>query len=272
VTPVVQTIRWAPWIYGSSGPALDDPAETYHEASKAYPCTAGRDTRGLYLLESRAELQHSVVRAVRRSPQLPAVDLPEAARLTLPLGEAMRRRVSRREFADEALELSELATILQAGYGVTHAVDGGQPLRSVPSGGALYPLEVYVAARKVAGLEPGLYHFDPLRSALERLRSGLSADELEPLSAYPELLQPAAAVLLVTALFWRTRFKYALRGYRFTLLEAGHLGQNVLLAAAALELAAVPVGGVYDKRVEDFLGVDGVNESLVYTFSVGRPA
>jgi SagB-type dehydrogenase family enzyme len=271
----VQTIGSTSWIYGPAGPAIDDPAELYHEASKIYPSTAARDTRGLRLLEARRELQHSVGRSVRRFPQLPAVHVPEPAPLRLELGAAIRGRASRRRFADGPIAFAELSALLQAAYGVTHAVEAdeagrGLPLRSVPSGGALYPLELYVAATRVAQLESGLYHYDPLRSVLERARTGLTEAELEPLSPYPELVAPTAAVLFVTALFWRTRFKYALRGYRFALLEAGHLGQNVLLAATALDLAAVPVGGVYDRRVEDFLAVDGVDESLVYALSVGR--
>jgi SagB-type dehydrogenase family enzyme len=271
---VLQTIRWAPWIYGRRGPALDDLAEAYHEASKAYPSFAGRDSRGLRLLESREEMQHTTVRAVKRFPQRQAVPLPGAAPLTWPLGDALRRRVTRRFFADAPIAFGELAALLQAGYGVTHRTEleggrRGQPLRSVPSGGALYPLELYVAAPAVEGLAPGLYHFDPLRSVLELLVSGVR-ERLGPLSAYPELLEPAAAVIFVTGVFWRSRFKYALRGYRFALLEAGHVGQNVLLAATALDLAVVPVGGVYDRRVEEFLGVNGVDESLVYTLSVGR--
>ncbi len=219
-------------------------------------------------------MQHSAARSVRRFPQFPAVPLPAPAELGISLGAAILRRASSRAFVARPLDLSELAALLQAAYGVTHSGDdvgghGGQPLRSVPSGGALYPLEVYVAALRVGGLRPGLYHFDPLASVLERLPRPADAAMLEPLSAYPELLAPAGAVLFVTAVFWRTRFKYALRGYRFALLEAGHLGQNLLLAAAALELAAVPVGGVYDRRVEDYLGADGVDESLVYALSFG---
>jgi SagB-type dehydrogenase family enzyme len=70
-------------------------------------------------------------------------------------------------------------------------------------------------------------------------------------------------------MFWRTRFKYGLRGYRFALLEAGHLMQNVLLAAAALDLAAVPVGGFFDSRLERLLSIDGVNESALYCASIG---
>jgi SagB-type dehydrogenase family enzyme len=79
-------------------------------------------------------------------------------------------------------------------------------------------------------------------------------------------------VFFVTAMFWRARFKYGLRGYRFALLEAGHVGQNFLLAATARDLAAVPVGGFFDRRVDELLGVDGVDESAVYAISVAREA
>jgi len=116
-----------------------------------------------------------------------------------------------------------------------------------------------------------VYHYDPPRHGLCRL-AGFSTEELERLSPFPELLVPAGLVLFVTAVFWRSRFKYGLRGYRFSLLEAGHVGQNALLDAWSLGLAAVPVGGVYDGRVEELHGVNGVDESLVYVLSVGRRA
>lgn len=273
--PRLQTATLRRWIHGSSsGPALDDPAEAYHEASKIYPSCAARDTAGVRLLEATPQLQLSAVRAVKRHGSRPALALPPPALPPRTLVDAIASRRSGRTFAPEALSLSELASLLYAAYGVTHLArlpDGkrGQPLRSVPSGGALYPLELYVLAQRVATLERGLYHFDPLRHVLERLPLD-AAHAPADLGAYPELLEPAAALVLVTAMFWRTRFKYALRGYRFALLEAGHVGQNFLLAAAVLGLAAVPVGGVYDCRVEELLGLDGVDESLVYVLSVGR--
>jgi SagB-type dehydrogenase family enzyme len=74
----------------------------------------------------------------------------------------------------------------------------------------------------------------------------------------------------VAAVFGRTRFKYGLRGYRFALLEAGHVAQNVVLTATALGLAAVPLGGFYDRPTDEFLGLDGVNESTLYTIALGR--
>lgn len=271
-----QTAALSSWIYHDpDGPPLDDPAELYHEASKIYPSFAGRDTSGVRLLESTPQLQQSAARGVKRHPQLPAVGLPVAALPDVSLADAVRRRESLRAFAHEPLALSDLATVLHTAYGVTHATRlpggrRGQPLRAVPSGGALYPLELYVLAERVESLDRGLYHYDPWRHALECLP--VRADHaVADLTAYPELLEPAAALLVVTAVFWRTRFKYALRGYRFALLEAGHVGQNVALASAALELAALPVGGVYDRRLEEVLGVDGVNESVVYLFALGRP-
>jgi SagB-type dehydrogenase family enzyme len=166
--------------------------------------------------------------------------------------------------------------VLEAAYGVTHALeseDGRQalPLRAVPSGGALYPLELYVAALHVDGLGPGLYHFDPLRPSLAVVGDSVTAGDVAALSTYPEIVGACAAVIFVAAVFGRTRFKYGVRGYRFALLEAGHVGQNVLLAATALGLGAVPLGGYYDRLTDQFLGLDGVNESTLYTIAVGRP-
>ena len=270
----LQTAKLSAWVYGSAeGPPLDDPAEHYHEASKIYPSFAGRDTSGIRRLESTPQLQQSAVRAVKRHAHRPALVLPPPELPELSFTTVVYRRRSGRSFAPTELGLRDLATVLHTAYGVTHLsrlADGrrGQPLRAIPSGGALYPLDLYVLARRVSAAASGLYHYDPLRHVLERLPLRTDTDAAG-LTAYPELIEPAAAVVLVTAMFWRTRFKYALRGYRFALLEAGHLGQNLMLAASALGLAVVPVGGVYDRRIEDLLGVDGVNESLVYVFSLG---
>jgi len=164
----------------------------------------------------------------------------------------------------------DLAGLLEFAYGVTHALEEHTlPLRAVPSGGALYPLELYVAALRIEGLEPGLYHFDPLAPALAVVHDSLGADDVSPLSTYPEIVAGSAAVLFIAAVFGRTRFKYGMRGYRFALLEAGHVAQNVLLTATAFGLGAVPLGGYYDRLTDEFLGLDGVNESTLYTVAVG---
>jgi SagB-type dehydrogenase family enzyme len=253
-------------VYGPTGPVVDDLAETYHEASKAYPSTLARQSPGLPLLEASAELRWVAARSVKRYAHRARLELPVPARLSGCLADALARRRSTRSFSAEPVSLSELATLLHAAYGITQGEE--QSLRTAPSGGALYPLELYTALAQVAGVPEGLYHYDPLRHVLEELELGEL--DLREAMVYPELLE-APVLVFATAMFWRTRFKYGLRGYRFALIEAGHVMQNLLLACSALRLAAVPIGGFFDRRLEARLGVDGVNESVVYGAALGRP-
>jgi SagB-type dehydrogenase family enzyme len=269
----IPTVADASSVYGEEGVPLDDPAETYHEASKLYPSTVARQVAGSIRLTTSSELQASARRAVRRNRNCRTLGLPRPRLPDVTLAAALLARRSERSFGPGDVTLAELATVLHAGYGVTRpaTADDPQPLRAVPSGGALYPLEVYALLARVQGAEPGLYHFDPVRHVLEVRTAASPFEALREASIYPEIVAGCAATLLVTGVFWRSRFKYGLRGYRFVLLEAGHLAQNVLLVCAALELAAVPLGGFYDRSVDRVLGADGVNESILYAVCLGRP-
>ncbi len=262
-----QTVLPGAWVYGEEPLGTDDPTELFHEASRLYPNVVDGWAVGASLLARSPELRASARRAVRRRTGLPAVRLPEPVPLSESLDRLVGARRSTREYTSAPLGLAQLATLLQTSYGVTGAL-GRQPLRAVPSGGALYPLELYVAVQRVEQLDRALYHFDPLRDVLEHVRP-LSGDELEGLTPYDELLAPSAAVTMISAVFWRSRFKYGQRAYRFALLEAGHVAQSFLLAAAALGVAACPVGGFYDRRVDAFLGIDGLYEASVYLLPVG---
>lgn len=269
-----QTARWVELLYGCE-PNVDDPAETYHEASKISPSQIARQVGGAQRLDASRDLQLSSTRAVKRFGGR-LISLAPAETLTMTLSQAIDRRISRRAFGDQPLAGGALSALLGAGYGVTHVLESEAgapvlPLRAVPSGGALYPLELFVAALRVEGLAAGLYHFDPLRPGLETLRSGIDADEVAALSTYPEIVSRCAALIVIAAVFGRSRFKYGLRAYRFALLEAGHVAQNVVLAATALDLGAVPIGGFYDRPSDRFLGLDGVNEATLYTIAVGAP-
>lgn len=261
--------RLASVVYAEP-PDLDDPAELYHEASKLVPATAARQLAGAVRLAASPELRRAVTLASHRHPELPLLPLPEPAPLAAPLGSTIAARRSAREFGGEPLGGATLAALLDAAYGITGSLadeDGWeQPLRAAPSGGALYPLDLYVAARRVDGLSPGLYRFEPLERGLEPLGPAAGLAEA---TAYPELASAAAATVVVSATFWRSRFKYGLRAYRFALLEAGHAAQNLLLAATALGLAAVPLGGFYDHRVDEVLGLDGVDRAALYLVCVG---
>jgi SagB-type dehydrogenase family enzyme len=133
----------------------------------------------------------------------------------------------------------------------------------------LYPVETYVFAFAVSELATGLYHYVPLDGVLEQLRllpgSGVANAFLPPgLSA----ARPPLMVAL-SAVFERTQLKYLERGYRFTLLEAGHMAQNLLLLATALCLNAVPVGGFWDEPFNETLGFDPAREAVIYAVLFG---
>jgi SagB-type dehydrogenase family enzyme len=204
--------------------------------------------------------------ADRRKLALPEQDEPS----TVTLDDVLLRRVSARGFGPGAVALPDLGSVLRRMQGVTRDNadnDFPRPFRAAPSGGALYPLELYVWARDVSGLEPGLYHYDPREHELDVL----GPVELTTAFVQQELVGDAAAALLVSAVFFRSVFKYAERGYRFVLIEAGHVVQNGLLAAAGRRLAGVPIGGYFDRDLDRALGLDGLNESVVYAMLLGCP-
>lgn len=202
---------------------------------------------------------------------LPA-DFPPAAR---GLDDVLTTRRSARAFGSRPVSLAELAKVLHMSYGVTRDDDGSgaaRPLRISPSAGALYPLELFLYAARVDGLTAGLYHFDAENGDLDALALAPHADRPAGLVVQPDLADSAAATLFVAAVFFRSTFKYGDRGYRFVLLEAGHLVQNAILTAAALGLEAASIGGYFDRDVDRYLGFDGLNQSVVYLLHIGHQA
>jgi SagB-type dehydrogenase family enzyme len=209
--------------------------------------------------------------------QYPVVPLPaERLSLALPLGEVLTRRASARNYGPYSLRLTELATILHFAYGITRSNEGTgfpRPFRAVPSGGALYPLEIYFHSASLEQERPGLYHYNPLRNELRLLREGDCSTAIARglVSFQSQLAIDACAVLFLTAIFERSTFKYGARGYRFVLLEAGHVAQNINLVAAALGLGCVNIGGYYDRQIDEFLDLDSVTHSTVYMVALGKP-
>ena len=266
---LIPTVRLAA-VTGAQDVTASDPTEDYHEASRMYPGVIDPAVLGAARLERSLAMRVSATRSVKRHQHRPFVALPDAELGVTTLATALAARRSIRTFGTRQLRLEELSAVLAAGYGVSAAVDGTpQSLRTAPSGGALYPLELYVACQRVEGLDLALYHYDPLRHGLELLRPLTTGEALEQLSPYHELLATSAAFVAITAMLWRSRFKYGARAYRFTLIEAGHAAQSILLAVAALGLAAVPIGGFYDRQVDAWLGVDDLYEPSLYLIPIG---
>jgi SagB-type dehydrogenase family enzyme len=211
----------------------------------------------------------------------PAKRYPGAARVALaadaagasrPLAEVVRGFAPARGFAPRELPLAVLARLLHLTNGVTGALrtDGGSlPLRSAPSAGALYAGEVYVAAERIAGLEAGLYHFAVLERALVRLREGPVLAELARALEEPERVRGAAFAVLLTNVFARYTVRYANRGYRYALVDSGHIAENLRLAAAAEGLGEVGFSRFEDGRLDALVGADGRAEAVCFVSAVG---
>jgi SagB-type dehydrogenase family enzyme len=270
MTPTSPTAEFASLVYGSRGVSMDDPAETLHEASRLYPNVAPGRVNSMLALARNPELQETVARSSRTHGHRPVVELPQRPLPDAGLVELLQRRRSSLGPGRLTLRLDDLATILGASYRSTPR-EGEGPRRPVPSAGALYPLEVYVIVLAVERIEPSVLHYDPFRHRLSRL-DALGPDSARRAVVDGGLVDRAAAILVVTSLFWRSRFKYGARGYRFALLEAGHLVQNAILAAAALDLPALPLGGFFDRRLDALVRADGIEESSVYALLLGGRA
>lgn len=269
---LIDTSNLVDVVYRTGVPDLLDPAEEYFEASKLGPSSVMWDLPGVAALERSVELRAMTARGARRYGSAPAVPLPEPAPLHADLAGTLSARRSADTFGGGRVDLAVLTSLLVRSYGLNGQV-GSHPLRPTPSGGALYPLDVFLFTRHVAGLAPGhRYHFDPFRTALADLGPvdlAAADDAIGATTPAPG----ASAVLLVSASFWRSRFKYGQRALRFALLEAGHLVQNILLLATGHGLAARPMGGFFDDGLTRLLpDHNGVDDAPIYAVLLGTNA
>ena len=198
---------------------------------------------------------------------LPAPQMPELA-----LADALQRRSSCRWFSGASIEAAQLGTLLHAAYGVLATVELGGEFceRPVPSGGGLYPLEIYVITQNVEGLGGGVHHYVPLGHLLETVRPDPLPSLLtaEMFLGQPYLVD-AAALIVITATVERSLWKYEDRGYRYILIEAGHVAQNINLCAEGLGLASLNLGGFLDEELSRLLKLDEDREIALYGVAVG---
>lgn len=181
---------------------------------------------------------------------------------------AMGLRRSRRNFSYDPMRREDLAQLLWAAAGITGDASG-LPLRTAPSAGGLYPIETYVAVNRVHGMESGIYHFFPPGNSLELLRRGDYSKAVAHAALDQKMAATAAVVFIWTAVVERCTWKYRQRAYRYIYLDAGHIGQNVALAAEGLGLGCCAVGALYDEEVNELVSADGEEETVVYMTCVG---
>jgi SagB-type dehydrogenase family enzyme len=191
----------------------------------------------------------------------------EKSALKISLVEALGKRKSSRDFksAEHFVTLDDLAYILKQSVRVKSAEDQNSG-RHYPSPGGLYPCEVYVFVSRGKDIQRGFYHYNFLEHSLELLTSLGDGDKIF-LDAQ-KFSTEASFAIIITIVTSRILPKYGERGYRYGLIEAGHIGQNICLVATSMDLKHCPCGGIYETQVEKYLKIDGRGEVAVYAIYI----
>lgn len=177
-----------------------------------------------------------------------------------------------REYSGDSLKTDELAAILQSYSSHSYKTDG-LCNKNIPSAGSLYPLQIYITLPSKIGhkIPKGIFYFNPDKYCLKLINLKPNIKEIVRFVAQPEVdIQKSSAILFITSVFKRAHWKYGERAYRYALIEAGHLAQNMLLLSESMNLAACPIGGFIDDRANNYLKIDGLNEFVVYIIVVGK--
>ncbi|MEE8508211.1 MAG: SagB/ThcOx family dehydrogenase [Myxococcota bacterium] len=201
-----------------------------------------------------------------RRMKLPAV-ATEPARA---LAEAVRSYAPASGFQAAPLSLGQLGRVLYFTNGATRRFRGGNH-RAAPSAGALYAGEVYVAAERVLGLRSGIYYYAVGDHELVQLRVGSFSDQVAQSLERPGEVEHAAAVILLTNVFRRYTGRYANRGYRYALIDSGHIGENLRLATVSAGFGETGPLRFHDDLLDGLLGVDGREEAVCAFHAVGIP-
>jgi len=186
------------------------------------------------------------------------------------LDEALRKRRSIRSFSSKSTSKEQLSYLLWASTGIQRK-ERGYEFRTVPSAGALYPIETYLTVNRVEDVAEGVYHYSVKQHLLEELKLGDFREEVTRAALGQKVCFEAAVVFIWTAIFYRSKWKYNQRAYRYIYLDAGHIAQNLALAATSIGLGSCQIGALYDDELNQILNVDGVEESAIYMSAVGYP-
>jgi SagB-type dehydrogenase family enzyme len=196
------------------------------------------------------------------------ISLPSpAGAVTEPLPRLLMQRRSVRSFSPAPLSVAQVGQLLWAAQGITHS----EGLRTAPSAGALYPLELYAVVGAVDGLTPGIYHYRPDGHRIIKMVDGDRRGELARAAHGQSWLAEAAVVIAFGAIYERTTHKYGERGVRYVHMEVGYAGENLHLQASALGLGTTVVGAFDDDTVSSVLGLPASTRPLAL-MPVGYPA
>jgi len=203
----------------------------------------------------------------------PPINLPQPDKLKLgnvPLIEVINNRRSIRKYSDTPLSLEELSYLLWCTQGVKKVADK-VTFRTVPSAGARHAFETYVLINKVEGVIPGLYRYLALRHKLLELNTEQDiADKIVAGCMRHTFVASSAATFIWVADVARMAWRYGERGYRYLHLDAGHVCQNLYLAAESIGCGACAIAAFDDDFINEVIGIDGVDEFVIYVATVGK--
>lgn len=211
------------------------------------------------------------------------IDLGVGASLDISLGHVLGKRRSSRDFTGDPLSFDSLVTLIRATAGVSAIADttlsNGESvqfqLRTVPSGGGLYPVELYIAVLNTKKLKKGIYRYLPVLDKLTEFGQLTELNQLlQSFSGAVDLVKSsnASAVFLFIAKPWRSMRKYGHRGLRFVFQEVGGMAQNLHLVVAGLGLGSVDCASFYEDEAHRALKIDGVFQTLIHATLVGVSA
>jgi SagB-type dehydrogenase family enzyme len=183
--------------------------------------------------------------------------------------EIINKRKSIRKYKPEPITLEQLSFLLYVSSGISRKTVNFE-FRTVPSAGALYPIETYIHASNVDGIKQGIYHYNVKEHSLELIKEGDFKKEIAIGALSQYMLTTASAIFLWSAIFERCKWKYGERGYRYIYMESGHIAQNLALAAVSLGLDTCQIGAFFDDEINEILDLDGKNESIIYLSTVGH--
>ena len=187
------------------------------------------------------------------------------------------KRRSKRNYEETAMTQAQLSFMLWSAQGIQARRDDVATLRVAPSGGARHPFETYVAVKAVEGLAPGIYYYAPAENigakscAIRRVADLPDAEKISEMLATQKWAANAPIVLFYSCVPYKGEWRYAELSHRVMLIDLGHVGQNVMLSAAALGLGSCCMAAYDQRACDEVLGLDGLNEYTVYAVAVGKP-
>ncbi len=163
---------------------------------------------------------------------------------------AINERRSIRKYSEEDISLDEISQILWSAQGITHR---GRGLRTAPSAGALYPLEIYLVAGEIEGIPKGIYRYSPATHSIKISQEGDKRKKF--FTCCQPFVGKAPAIIVITGVYERTASKYGKRAEQYIYIEAGAVGQNIYLQCEALGIGTTFVGAFIDSRLGSILSL-----------------